>query len=192
MTTFGMPSLLWGRSEGLGEDADPNEYAQVCVFGVGMRRSAEATHRLSDQLSADLRWRISVALCGFQACGRCVAPPRRVPRLEDPLEGNGRQFGDATHRALGTFEAAQDDLVLAHEQRAEVPNDLPVNRQLIDAGIGAFIEGDEVGLLDTGPEALGQVFGPFHVSTRMGNLASATPPKAMFRWRSASVPYRFR
>jgi hypothetical protein len=37
MTTFGMPSLLRGRSEGLGEDADPTEYAKVCVFGMGKR-----------------------------------------------------------------------------------------------------------------------------------------------------------
>ena len=39
MTTFGMPSLLRGRSEGLGEDADPTEYAKVCVFGMGKRWS---------------------------------------------------------------------------------------------------------------------------------------------------------
>lgn len=80
--------------------------------------------------------------------------------LEDPLEGDGRTFGDATHRGLGTLEAAEDDLVFAHEQRAEVANDVAVGRELSGAGIDAVVERDQIGLEHTRPEALGEVFSP--------------------------------
>jgi hypothetical protein len=81
-----------------------------------------------------------------------------MTRLEDALGGDGRPFGDTAHRPLRTLEAAEHDLVFAHEQRAEVANHVPVSRQLSGAGIDAFVERDEVGLVDTRPESLGQVF----------------------------------
>src|ERR1039457_6014378 len=60
MTTFGMPSLLRGRSEGLGEDADPTEYAKVCVFGMGKRWSP--ARRILTDADWVLRTRLGVVL----------------------------------------------------------------------------------------------------------------------------------
>jgi len=49
----------------------------------------------------------------------------RVTHFQDPLEGNRRTFGDATDRRLGTLEAAQDHLVVTHEQRPEIAHGFP-------------------------------------------------------------------
>ena len=101
-----------------------------------------------------------IAASRLLPCTRPLACPGRGTRLEDPLEGDGRPFGDAAHRGLGTLEAAEDHLVFAHEQRAQVANDVAVSRELSGAGIDAVVERDQVGLVDTRPEALGEVFGP--------------------------------
>src|ERR1700692_3293507 len=44
MTSLGMANLLRGPSEGLGEDADPTECAQVCVFGLGQEKGHAFAH----------------------------------------------------------------------------------------------------------------------------------------------------
>ena len=83
-----------------------------------------------------------------------------MTRLKDPLKRDRRPLGGATHRGLGSLEAAEDDLILGHEQRAEVANDLPACGELGGGGRGAIVESAEIRLAHTGPEALGQILGP--------------------------------
>ena len=48
--------------------------------------------------------------------------PRRAGGLEDPLEGHVGPLCRLPNRRLGSLEEAENDLVLAHQQRAHVPD----------------------------------------------------------------------
>lgn len=75
---------------------------------------------------------------------------------EDPLERNLGALGDAVDGFGAALELAEHDLVLAQEERAEIPDS--VGRQegrncLLDAAVERL----QVGVLDARPEALGHV-----------------------------------
>ena len=70
--------------------------------------------------------------------------------MQDPLERDARLFRDGTHRVRWAVELAEDDLVLAEEDRAEVADAEP-RRRLRDAAVERL----EVRVVDVGPEALG-------------------------------------
>ena len=70
--------------------------------------------------------------------------------MEDAFERHARSFGDGADAVRGPVELAEDDLVLAQEDRSEVA-DMELRRRLGNAAIQSV----EVGLADVGPEALG-------------------------------------
>jgi hypothetical protein len=68
---------------------------------------------------------------------------------------------------LGTLEAAQDDLVVEHEEGTEVADWISLTGQLSRDGLGALVEADQIAVVDAGPKALGEVLGRalvFHAS----------------------------
>lgn len=94
----------------------------------------QATQHCSGCLKADLRW--SIAASRLPAQGRALSRPGRAACLEDALEGDRRTFGDATHGGFGTLESAEHHLVLAHEHRAQIANDVARCRGLLHAARG--------------------------------------------------------
>src|SRR5258708_8186238 len=54
--------------------------------------------------------------------------PRSAVRFQDSLEGNLGSLSREPDRGRGTFEEAQDHLVLRHQHRPELANALPVPR----------------------------------------------------------------
>jgi len=74
--------------------------------------------------------------------------------VEDPFERHARPFRDRADAVGGPVELAEDDFVLAQEDRPEVA-DVELCRRRCDAAI----ESVEVGLADVGPEALGDEAG---------------------------------
>jgi len=75
--------------------------------------------------------------------------PGRVAGSEDALEWDLGPLGDLTDDCGGAFELAEDDLVLAQQDRAEVAN------VRYEAGCDSRIERAHVLLSDVRPEALG-------------------------------------
>ena len=64
-------------------------------------------------------------------------------------------LGDPPNRPLGALEQTEDDLVLPHQQRADVPDRLVRPAQLRRARRRPGVEGGDRRLVDVGPEALG-------------------------------------
>ena len=79
----------------------------------GEFNGALATFRQEDQLA--------FVLPGLQACGPSLRDPRRRCRVEERLDGNGRQHvgRDLQHRAGRRIGIHQPPLVVDHQQRVE-------------------------------------------------------------------------
>lgn len=118
--------------------------------------------------STGVSWRSSARITG----------PRRRDRLEDSFEWDGCFFSDAPHQGLGALEPAEHDLVLAHQQRTEVMDDLLVTRQRCGARGCALVECAEVGLLHPRPEAFSKVFGHDHKTTSPQDMPKLGKPYA--------------
>lgn len=82
---------------------------------------------------------------------------QRMTGFENSLERDCCLFDNATHCCLGSFEPAEDDLVFAHDKRAEVTNRHPVSGERRSTRESALVQRSQVGLLHTGPETLGEV-----------------------------------
>jgi hypothetical protein len=81
--------------------------------------------------------------------------PGGAVRDEYALERDERELGRLADRFRCSFELAEDDLVLAHQDRAEVANvPLPTPETGFDLA-HAPVESRQVGLVDVGPEAFG-------------------------------------
>ena len=74
--------------------------------------------------------------------------------MEDAFERHPRPFRDRADALGGSVEVAEDDFVLAQENRTEV-TDVELRGRRCDAAIQSV----EVGLADVGPEALGDEAG---------------------------------
>ena len=72
------------------------------------------------------------------------------------MRSNGISARSATSRTVSraSFELAENDLVLTQKQRAAVLHCL-IRPQLGDHALDPSVERGEVGVVDTGPEALG-------------------------------------
>jgi hypothetical protein len=79
--------------------------------------------------------------------------PRRASGREDPVERDLRSRRGQADRLEAALEKTQHDLVLTHQQRAEVAHRFAAGGETIGALGGALIEGAEVTLADTRPEA---------------------------------------
>ena len=86
--------------------------------------------------------------------------PGRVGGGEDALERDPCQFGDAADAVRGPLELAEDDLVFAQQNRAEVPN-RAIRAEFGDHLVDAPVERGEFGIVDVGPVALGDEALPF-------------------------------
>src|SRR5258708_8832534 len=80
--------------------------------------------------------------------------PGRAVRFQDSLEGNLGSLSRKPDRGRGTFEEAQDHLVLRHQHRPEVANALPVTGHPGNAGLHPPIERAQLVRLDPDPKTL--------------------------------------
>src|SRR5580765_4988562 len=74
---------------------------------------------------------------------------------DDPVGWDFRLLDDSPHGLLAPREQAQDHLVLAHQDRAEVAHRLACTCQFGRVRPGARIERTQGRLVDAGPEAFG-------------------------------------
>ena len=73
---------------------------------------------------------------------------------ENPFERYVSPLGHVANRVGVSLKLAEDDLVLTQKQRAAVLH-RPISPQIGDHARDPSVERGEVGVVDTGPEALG-------------------------------------
>src|SRR5947208_11495497 len=98
-----------------------------------------------------LRW---MGIC----TSRRLGAPGRAGRLEDSLEWNLRTARRTPNGLQLALKRAEHDLVLGHEERAEVADRLALVGERGDGARGALVECAEVAGRDAGPQALDDVF----------------------------------
>jgi hypothetical protein len=101
--------------------------------------------------------------------------PRRSVRFKNSFKRNLGPLRGQADGGRGTFEEAEDHLVLGHQHRAEVANTLAVSSHLADAGLDTPVEGAQVDRFDPDPEAFGD-----EMCRRLRHAANARPG-----WRSS-------
>jgi len=94
-------------------------------------------------------------------------------------QGNGGRVDDAAHGGLGSGEKAENDLVGAHQYRAEVANVLARVRELGHHHTDPFVQRLQISVLDAGPEALRYVL-------RLGHVLEARSPPSQPK---EGIPY---
>src|SRR5581483_1832125 len=117
------------------------------------------------------------------------ATPGRVGGFEDALERDLRQLGGAAHRIRRALELAQDDLVLAHQDRAQVADGLAGLGELAGGGGGALVARRHLRPGHARPEALGDEAASFlsHATERSGRPAAAKDRKTLRNRRCRSA-----
>ncbi|MDX6413431.1 MAG: hypothetical protein QOH23_841, partial [Gaiellaceae bacterium] len=78
----------------------------------------------------------------------------RSKGFDDPLERNLCSFGGLSYCGRRSLELAEDDFVLAHQDRAEIADVQPGPREVCDALARSAIESVEIVRDHTRPEAL--------------------------------------